>query len=204
MSDNEPAISQEELRLIAEVEGALSAILKELRVKIARGRRYENGDIALNYAALVSPYPRIVLDLSKMPENSETTDIPGHGFELLKILLLDEDVKKLRRAGDFARARRLRRINRIVYRRLLGLYNDHTTTVLNRDIVAIMCSTKNTGSVDIIGDTIYFRFSMIKMRLAAYGHLLHLSGAAKMVVNTMRGIDFLLNRIAPLPPTWNM
>jgi len=52
---------------------------------------------------------------------------------------------------------------------------------------------------DIIGDTIYFRFSMIKMRLAAYAHFLHLSSAARMVVNTMRGIDFLLNRIAPIP-----
>ncbi len=145
MSDNEPAISQEELRVIAEVESAFSAILKDLRVKIARGSRYENGDIALNYAALVSPYPKIVLDLSKMPENSEATDIPGKGFEVLKILLLDEDVKKLRKAGDFARARRLRRINRRVYSRLLDLYNDHTTTVLNRDIIAIMCSEKNTG-----------------------------------------------------------
>lgn len=204
MSDNEPAISQEELRVIAEVESAFSAILKDLRVKIARGGRYENGDIALNYAALVSPYPRIVLDLSKMPENSRTTDIPGNGFEVLKILLLDEDVKRLRNAGDFARARRLRRTNRIIYRRLLGLYNDHTTAVLNRDIIAMMCNEKNTGSLDIIADTIYFSFSMIKMRLAAYAHFLHLSGAARMVVNTMRGIDFLLNRIAPIPPTWNM
>ena len=114
MNDNEPAISQEELRLISEVESALSAILKDLRVKIACGRRYENGDIALNYAALISPYPRIVLDLSKMPENSAATDIPGNGFEVLKILLLDEDVKRLRNTGDFARARRLRRTNRIV------------------------------------------------------------------------------------------
>jgi len=204
MSDNEPAISQEELRVIAEVEGAFSAILKDLRVKIARGSRYENGDIALNYAALVSLYPRIVLDLSKMPQNSEATDIPGNGFEVLKILLLDEDVKRLRNAGDFARARRLRRTNRIIYRRLLGLYSDHTNAVLNRDILAIICSKKNTGSVDIIGDTIYFQFSMIKMRFAAYAHFLHLGGAARMVVNTMREIDFLLNRIAPLPPTWNM
>jgi hypothetical protein len=204
MNDNEPAISQEELRLISEVESALSPILKDLRAKIAHGRRYENGDIALNYAALVSPYPRIVLDLSKMPQNSVTTDIPGHGFEVLKILLVDDDVRKLRKAGDFARARRLRRINRMVYRRLLDLYNDHTTTVLNRDTIAIICSEKNTGSLDIIGDTIYFRFSMIKMRFAAYAHFFHFSGAARMVVNTMRGIDFLLNRIAPLPPTWNM
>jgi hypothetical protein len=204
MSDNEPAITQEELRLIAEAESALGAILKDLRVRIARGRRYENGDIALNYAALVSPYPRIVLDLSKMPENSKTTDIPGNGFELLKILLVDDDVRKLRQAGDFVRARRLRRTNRIVYRRLLDLYDDHTTTILKRDIVAIMLNKENTGSVDVIADTIYFRFSIIKMRFAAYAHFLHLSGAARMVVNTMRGIDFLLNRIAPIPPTWNM
>jgi hypothetical protein len=34
--------------------------------------------------------------------------------------------------------------------------------------------------------------------LAAYVHFLHLSSAERMVVNTMRWIDFLLNRIAPV------
>jgi hypothetical protein len=206
MLDEDGPISQRHLEELEEFQACFRYLLGYLYHQLLEGRQIQPGQRTVNIPALMLQFPPVIItnEYEVRVAAEPFPEITSDGFAAMQNLLSDNEVVELRRQGfhDAARARRL--ANRITYRILMKLYVTHTSEVFDRRLWASIENGPKKRDGEIIADMLRTRANIIKLKLAALAHLLHLPmvDPCDLVKSAMRGIAFLLNELAPLPSSW--
>jgi hypothetical protein len=206
MLDEEGPIPQRHLEELEEFQACFRYLLGYLYHQLLEGRHIQPGKRTVNLPALMLQFPPVIItnEYEVRVAAEPFPKITSDGFAAMQKLLSDDEVVELHRQGFHYAARATRLANRITYRMLMKLYVVHTSHVYRRRFCASMESGQKKKHGDIILDMLRARGNIFKLRLAAFAHLLHLPmvDPCDLVKSGMRGITFMLNELAPLPPSW--
>jgi len=198
-------ILQKDLEQLATFQKAFRDVLNYLYAQLLDGREIEPGKRTVNIPALMFQFPRIIITTEfEVPCSSKRPEIPPDGFASMQKLLSDREAAKLRQGGFREAAKAQRVASRITYRILLPLYVDHSRDIFRRRLLDNVANGQKTGDGRLILDMLKMRYNVIKLALAPTIHLLRLPlvDPCTLVKSGMRGIAFVLNQLAPLPPEW--
>jgi hypothetical protein len=198
-------ILQRDLEQLATFQRAFRDILNYLYAQLRDGREIEPGKRTVNIPALMFQFPQIIITTEfEVPCSSKLPEIPSDGFASMQKLLSDREAAGLRQGGFREAAKAQRVASRMTYRILLPLYVRHSKEVFRRRLFAYLESGQKKGCIEIFVEILKMRFNVIKLVLAPLVHLLRLPlvDPCKLVKSGMRGIAFVLNQLAPLPPGW--
>jgi len=206
MLSEEGPISQRHLEELEEFQACFRYLLGYLYHQLLEGRHIQPGKRTVNIPALMLQFPPVIItnEYEVRVAAEPFPQITSDGFAAMQKLLSDDEVVELHRQGFHYAARARRLANRITYRMLMKLYLTHTSEVFDRRLWASIESGQRKTSREIIADMVRARTNIIKLKLAAIAHLLHLPmvDPCKLVKSGMRGITFMLNELAPLPSSW--
>jgi hypothetical protein len=205
LRDEEP-ISQRHLEELEEFQECFRYLMGYLYHQLLEGHQIQPGKRTVNIPALMLQFPKIIItnEYEVRVAAEPFPKLTGEDFSAMQKLLSDDDVAELHRQGFHYAARARRLANRITYRWLLKLYARHTSELFCRRLRASIESGQKKTHSEIIGDILGTRSNILKLRLAVLAHLLHLPlvDPCDLVKSGMRGIAFILNKLAPLPPSW--